>query len=119
MKKNIIFTLSTLLLAQNLWASAICSKGRSQVILNDNYTMEVSGLDSKGIKKGSYTCEVIGIGPGFLSIQRKIRCEKQKDPRTIVMGWMIEGLDKFGNQAASVALYYQDLKVFEAGCGKK
>jgi hypothetical protein len=119
MKKIIALSVSAFLLTPNLWASATCSKGRGKVILNDNYTMDISGLDSKGIKRGLYSCTVIGEGPGYLSTQREVQCEKQDEPGVVIMGWMIEGLDMYGHQAASVALYNNNgAKVFEAACSK-
>jgi hypothetical protein len=115
-----ILALTSLLVfffSQNIWATAICSTGRSKVLLNDNYTLEVSGLAGKGIKSGGYTCVVVGAGPGFLSTQREIQCTKMTDQRVSIMGWMIEGVNIFGQQSASVALYNNvGQKVFEAGC---
>lgn len=83
--------------------------------------MVVSGLaSSTGIANGKYGCEGVAMGPGYLSVQRQVQCHKMNAPETVVMGWMIEGLDLFGRQAASVALYNNGgNKVFEAGCKRQ
>lgn len=119
MKKCIIYLLSAFILSQSAWGRAVCSKEGGVVTLNDNYTMNVVGLTTKGIKTGTYRCEVVLATPGYLSFQREIQCEKLDKSKSIVMGWMIEGLDMFGRKAASVALYNNEQKVFETGCSNK
>jgi hypothetical protein len=119
MKKSFICIIPTLFLAQTLWAAAVCSTDEGQVTLNDSHGIQVSGLDSKGIKSGSYSCQVVATGPGYLSVQSQILCQKKNDPETQLSGWLIEGVNFFGQRSASVALYHESLKVFEAGCAKK
>lgn len=118
MGKFFLVSLSITFLAQNIFA-ATCISGRSKVVMNENYTMQVSGLTSKGIQSGLYICTVIAAGPGFLSTQRQIQCVIPNQTGYSILGWMVEGLDINGNQAASVALYSNGVKAFEAPCSKK
>lgn len=121
MKNAVILFGTSFLVTQNILAAATCVNGQSKVVLNENKTMVVSGLTpSTGISNGKYGCEVIGMGPGYLSVQRQVQCQKLSDPNAVIMGWMIEGLDVFGRKAASVALYnHGGEKVFEAGCKRQ
>ena len=118
---KVILGLSALLLtftSSTLWASAHCVKGRSKVVVNENYAMAVTGLASKGIASGEYNCAVLSVLPGMLATQREIQCSSQKRPGLSILGWMIEGYDGLGHQAASVSLYSNGEKVFEAGCSR-
>lgn len=119
MKSCIAFLMVTLFITPNLWASLECPQGKGKVTLSDEYAMEISNLHLKGIANGSYSCLVTRAELGFLANQKAMECQKDGEQRTIVMAWMVEGLDMFGRPAASIALYNQDRKVFEAACGKE
>jgi hypothetical protein len=119
LKNNIFLSTLVFFLTQNLWATTTCQSGEGKVVLNENYTMKVSGLATKGIASGTYSCLVVWAGPGTMSTQREIQCRNLTAPGIPVLGWMIEGLDELGHKAASVALYNNGAKVFEAGCTRK
>lgn len=116
MKTKICLSVALIvLISSNSWASATCKTWQSKVVINDSQSLTVSGLSSKGIENGIYSCQVLGVGPGYLSVQSQIHCQNQN---TEFMAWMIEGSTVFGGKAASIALYVNGLKIFEAGCSR-
>ncbi|WP_415063841.1 hypothetical protein [Bdellovibrio sp.] len=118
--KKLALAVLVFLSANQVWAASICNHdllGNGKVVVKDSQSITVSGLEDKGIKSGTYGCLVMGVGPGVLSVQSKIRCENTAGD--VVMGWLIEGLNAFGMQSASVALYVNNEKVFESGCSRK
>jgi hypothetical protein len=114
--KNFFVFFMSLLFVSNAYSAAVCSSGRAKMIIGDNQTIKVTGLDQKGISSGSYSCVVVSVIPGFFSKQSTMQCAMIGNSDEIIQGWMIEGLNMFGMNSASAALYFQGNKVFEAGC---
>ncbi len=116
MKILAVFLVFNFAICSNAMASAVCSSGGASVVIGDYQSIKVSGLEEKGIKNGTYSCVVTSVMPGFFSKQSSIQCTKNGSSNQVILGWMIEGLNMFGMNAASAALYFQGNKVFEAGC---
>lgn len=115
---SLSFAVSILFSAEVASAAASCSDGDGTVVITDFQALKISGLSKKGIKDGTYNCQVVSVLPGVASRQSSIQCAKSNEPNQIIMAWMIEGLSLFGTPAASAALYVDGEKVFEAGCGR-
>jgi hypothetical protein len=93
------------------------SKGR--VTVADNQEIAVSGLKQKGIASGTYSCRVLGVGPGVLAVQSQLECDKTTAPIAKLSVWMVQGLDALGRPAASVAIYNENgIKIFESPCSR-
>jgi hypothetical protein len=104
-------------------ADATCENdlqgSKGTVVVGDNHQIVVSGLKQKGIASGTYMCRVLGVGPGILSEQSQLECEKKSNPAVKLSVWIIQGFDFLGRPAASVALYdTTGSKVFESPCSK-
>lgn len=113
---SFLFAASIFLSTESAHAAATCSDGDGTVVITDFQALKISGLSKKGIKNGTYNCQVVSVLPGFASRQSSIQCSKSDAPSEVVMAWMIEGLSMFGVPSASAALYVDGEKVFEAGC---
>lgn len=119
MKRVITTFFALLLFTTNTWATATCSDntlGEGKVVVTEYQSIKVSGLASKGIKNGTYNCLVLGVGPGYLSMQSELQCQSRDESGVVIGAWMIEGLNIFGQPSASVTLYLNGVKIFESGC---